>query len=90
MYCIHCVLLELYGVQVQYDLLVAADGAGSVVRAHLAKSMPEGFVRRIRHSVVYSTLGVRPPADQVPSHAFFQVHNFEVRDLVRAAHRQRN
>ena len=65
--------------QVHYDLLVAADGAGSVVRAHLAKSMPEGYVRRIRHKVVYSTIGLRPPADQVPDHAFFQVHQFEVR-----------
>lgn len=65
--------------QVKYDLLVAADGAGSVVRAQLAKRMPEGFVRRIKHTVVYSTVGVSPPADQVPDHAFFQVHQFEVR-----------
>ena len=65
-------------VQVQYDLLVAADGAGSVVRAHLAKTMPEGYVRRIKHKVVYSTIGLTPPADEVPSHAFFQMHQFEV------------
>lgn len=65
--------------QVQYDLLVAADGAGSVVRSQLAKRMPEGFVRRIRHSIVYSTIGLRPPAEDIPGHAFFQIHNFEVR-----------
>lgn len=69
----------LLGVQVHYDLLVAADGAGSVVRAQLAKAMPEGFVRRIRHHVVYSTVGVTPPAGQVSGHAFFQAHQFEVR-----------
>ena len=77
-YALYACIRALLCVQVHYDLLVAADGAGSVVRAHLAKTMPEGYVRRIRHKVVYSTIGVTPPADQVPGHAFFQVHPFEV------------
>lgn len=62
----------------RYDLLVAADGAGSIVRKQLAANMPEGFVRRIRHNVQYSTTGLRPPANELPGHAFFQVHQFEV------------
>lgn len=80
--CIHVAHVHVsfvLDVQVHYDLLVAADGAASVVRAHLAKSMPAGYIRRIRHKVEYSTIGLRPPADQVPCHAFFQVHQFEVR-----------
>lgn len=63
--------------QVRYEVLVAADGAGSIVRKQLAANMPEGFVRRIRHNVQYSTTGLRPPADALPGHAFFQVHQFE-------------
>lgn len=74
-------LYVVLGVQVHYDLLVAADGAGSVVRAHLARTMREGYVRRIRHNIVYSTIGGKPPSDQVPGHAFFQVHQFEVTRL---------
>ena len=68
-----------------YDLLVAADGAGSLIRAQLAKQMPEGYVRRIRHNVVYSTIGLRPPADQIPGHAFFEMHHFEVSTLLACA-----
>lgn len=81
MYAVYTSVCVLLGVQIPHDLLVAADGAGSVVRAHLAKIMPQGYVRRIRHNVVYSTVGAKPPADQVPGHAFFQVHQSEVRQL---------
>ena len=43
--------------------------------------LPEGFVRRIRHKVMYSTIGLRPAASDLPGHAFFQVHQFEVQRL---------
>jgi len=63
---------------VHYDLLVGADGANSVVRAQLQNMMPPDYIRRFRHKGVYSTAGVAVPADELPGHAFFELHGFEV------------
>lgn len=63
--------------QVPYDLLVGADGANSLVRSQLQATMPSGYVRRIRHQGVYTTTGVAVPADELPGHAFFEIHSFE-------------
>jgi len=65
--------------QVPYDLLVGADGANSLVRSQLQATMPSNYVRRIRHKGVYTTKGVAVPADELPGHAFFEIHTFEVR-----------
>ena len=62
-----------------YDLLVGADGANSFVRSQLQATMPNSYVRRIRHKGVYTTKGVAVPADELPGHAFFEIHPFEVR-----------
>jgi 2-polyprenyl-6-methoxyphenol hydroxylase-like FAD-dependent oxidoreductase len=65
--------------QVPYDLLVGADGANSLIRSQLQTTMPSNYVRRIRHKGVYTTTGVAVPADELPGHAFFEIHSFEVR-----------
>lgn len=65
--------------QVPYDLLVGADGANSLVRSQLQTIMPSSYVRRIRHKGVYTTRGVAVPAEELPGHAFFEIHPFEVR-----------
>lgn len=61
---------------VDYDLLVGADGANSVVRAQLQNAVPN-LVRRIRHDVVYSAASVKVPAEELPGHCFFEGHAFE-------------
>ncbi|KAA6420858.1 MAG: kynurenine 3-monooxygenase [Trebouxia sp. A1-2] len=61
--------------EVGYDLLVGADGAGSVVRSALQHIMPDNYIRRYRHKQVYSMTQVTPsdPA-KIPAHAVFQAH----------------
>ena len=66
--------------QVHYDLLVGADGANSALRAQLQNAMPN-LVRRIRHDVVHSAAGVTVPAEELPGHAFFEGHAFEVSSI---------
>lgn len=64
--------------QVPYKLLVGADGTNSLVRSQLQATMPSKYVRRIRHKGVYTTEGPAVPADELPGHAFFEVHSFEI------------
>ena len=66
--------------QVPYDLLVGPDGAKSLDRSQLQTIMPSNYVCRIRHKGVYTTKGVlvAVPADELPGHAFFEIHSFEV------------
>ncbi len=65
--------------QVQYDLLVGADGAGSAVRAELQRIMPPDFVRRTSNTAVYATgpLHLSDQAD-LPKHTFTTMDAFEV------------
>ena len=62
-----------------YDLLVGADGSGSVVRSALQQIMPAGYILRYRHKQMYSMTQVTPsdPA-QIPPHAVFQAHPIKV------------
>ena len=65
--------------EVSYDLLVGADGAGSVVRAALQQVMPAHYLRRYRHNQVYSMKDVTPTdSGEIPSHAVFQAHPTKV------------
>ena len=65
--------------EVSYDLLVGADGAGSVVRSALQQIMPAHYLRRYRHNQVYSMKDVTPSdPGQIPSHAVFQAHPTKV------------
>lgn len=61
--------------EVAYDLLVGADGAGSVVRSALQQVMPADYMRRYKHKQVYSMTQVTPtnPAE-IPEHAVVQMH----------------
>lgn len=62
-----------------YDLLVGADGAGSVVRQALQKRLPEGFVDRIRHDIVYTgETYANPPTGEFPEYGYFDTHFFSV------------
>lgn len=63
--------------QVPYDLLVAADSANSLVRS-LQLITPINYVRCIRHKGMYTTTGVAVPADELPGHAFSEIHSCEV------------
>ena len=65
--------------EVPYDLLVGADGAASVVRSALQQIMSAHFLRRYRHSQVYSMTQVTPsdPA-LIPSHSAVQMHVVKV------------
>lgn len=63
--------------QVPCDLLVGADGGNSLVRSQLQATTPSNYVCRIRHKGVYTTTGVAVPADELPGHAFFEIHSFE-------------
>ena len=69
--------------QVQYDLLVGADGAGSVVRSALEQIMPPGYIRRYRHKQVYTMATATPscPAE-IPQHSVLQMHNVKVATLL--------
>ena len=66
--------------QVAYDLLVGADGAGSVVRSALQQTMPAHYMRRYTHKQVYSMAQVTPsnPA-QIPQHTVIQLHVVKVK-----------
>lgn len=68
--------------QVPCDLLVGADGGNSLVRSQLQATTPSNYVCRIRHKGVYTTTGVAVPADELPGHAFFEIHSFEVRQTL--------
>lgn len=72
-----CALVPLQ--EVPYDLLVGADGAGSVVRSALQHIMPPHYIRRYKHSQVYSMVQVTP-ADPalIPSHSAVQMHIVKV------------
>ena len=65
--------------QVAYDLLVGADGVGSVVRSALQQVMPADYMRRYKHKQVYSMTQVTPtnPAE-IPKHAVVQMHMIKV------------
>ena len=65
--------------EVPYDLLVGADGAGSVVRSALQHIMPPHYLRRYKHSQVYSMVQVTP-ADPalIPPHSAVQMHIVKV------------
>lgn len=65
--------------QMQYDLLVGADGAGSVVRSELQKAMPPGFLKRKTHTAVYATgpLKIEDPREY-PRHTFTTMDSFAV------------
>ena len=60
--------------QVPYDLLVGADGAGSFVRSAIQQSMPAGYIRRYRHKQMYSMTQMVATDPEVPPHAVFQAH----------------
>lgn len=66
--------------QVPYDLLVGADGAGSVVRSALQQVMPANYMRRYTHKQVYSMAQVTPsnPA-HIPQHTVIQLHVVKVK-----------
>ena len=61
--------------QVSYDLLVGADGAGSAVRSALQQIMPANYMRRYKHKQMYS-MGRATPSnpEDVPKHAVMQLH----------------
>ena len=63
----------------QYDLLVGADGAGSVIRSELQKVMPPGFLSRRAHDAVYATgpLEIKNKED-FPKHTFTTMDSFHV------------
>lgn len=61
--------------QVPYDLLVGADGAGSVVRSALQRVMPARYMRRYTHKQVYSMGQVAPCSpEEIPPHSVIQAH----------------
>ena len=73
---IACLMLQ----EVPYDLLVGADGAGSVVRSALQQIMPAHYLRRYSHNQVYSMMKCTPSdPEQIPSHANSQAHPTKVR-----------
>ena len=63
-----------------YDLLVGADGAGSVVRSALQQTMPAHYMRRYTHKQAYSMAQVTPsnPAE-IPQHTVVQLHVVKVK-----------
>lgn len=65
-----------------YDVLIGADGAGSVVRSQLATLMPPGFITRRTNTAVYATgpLHIENP-ESFPQHTFTTFDQFEVRLL---------
>lgn len=65
--------------EVHYDLLVGADGAGSVVRSALQQIMPPHYVRRYRHGQMYSMMNITPSdPGQIAPHAVSQAHPIKV------------
>ena len=76
----HLLLCKLVPLQeVPYDLLVGADGAGSVVRSALQQIMPAHYIRRYKHGQMYSMMGVTPSdPGQIPPHAVSQAHPIKV------------
>ena len=65
--------------QVPYDLLIGADGAGSVVRKALQQIMPPNFVRRFRNEQVYSIASVTvADPSEIPQHVVFTLHPLKV------------
>ncbi len=61
--------------QVPYDLLVGADGVGSIVKSAVRQIMPSGYLRRYRHKQVYSMATVTPSdPEDLPPHTVFQIH----------------
>jgi 2-polyprenyl-6-methoxyphenol hydroxylase-like FAD-dependent oxidoreductase len=70
---------SLSQIQVEYDLLVGADGAGSLVRTAMQKVLPPGFMTRRQHSGVYTTGPCRTPQPgELPKNTFLQMHQFPV------------
>ena len=75
----------LMSMQVPYDLLIGADGVGSVVRSALSKHMPSNFERSYRHNQLYCTapittpvLGGHPLHASLQGHPLFKVHQHTV------------
>ena len=61
-----------------YQLLVGADGTGSVVRSALQQLMPANYVRHYRYKQVYSMVSViLSDAEDVP-HMVLQDHALKV------------
>ena len=74
------VMLELVmTLQEAYELLVGADGAGSIVRSALQQVLPAGYLRRYTHAQVYSMSQVTPSSpEEIPPHAIIQAHAAKV------------
>lgn len=62
-------------VQVPYDLLVGADGAGSIVRSALQQILPTTFLRRYRHNHMYTSAPIpNPHSEGNPTHTMLEAH----------------
>lgn len=77
----------LMSMQVPYDLLIGADGVGSIVRAALNKLMPSNYERRYRHNQSYCTAPITTPVSgghpmhaSLQGHPLFKVHQHTVQD----------
>ena len=60
-----------------YDLLVGADGAGSVVRKALADVLPPGFCQQRVADARYAMIAL-PPDHSGKTHSRFERHEFKV------------
>ena len=64
--------------QVEYDLLIGADGAGSNVRKAISQVSEPGFLKRREHGTVYATGPCPAPTRTFPKHTFMTLHSIEV------------
>ena len=77
--------MMLMSMQVPYDLLIGADGVGSIVRTALSKLMPSNYERRYRHNQSYCTAPITTPVSgghplhaSLQGHPLFKVHQHTV------------
>ena len=62
-----------------YDLLVGADGAGSIVRRAMAEVLPPGFCQQRVGDARYAMMALEHAADGEQTHSVFERHEFMVR-----------
>ena len=73
LYATHHVLM-----QVHYDLLVGADGAGSVVRSALQSLLPLNFICRYSRNQMYTSgHAAVPDPSTLPAHSLFEGHVYQ-------------